>query len=69
MLAHYVVFLIISFWCSLVKKIFRVIIDTIVGFIETSKPLLMVIVSIVLIMAVVTGHKYYQYTKNDPPLL
>ena len=48
------------------KKIFRYIIDIIIRFIETSKPVVIVLILAVMTMAVITGHKYYQFTKSDP---
>ena len=48
------------------KKIFRYIIDIIIRFIETSKPVVIVLILAVMIMAVITGHQYYRYTKSDP---
>lgn len=48
------------------KKKFISLIEFIVRHIETDKPLIVILMLAVVILAIFTGNKYYQYTRNDP---
>jgi nitrate/TMAO reductase-like tetraheme cytochrome c subunit len=48
------------------KKRFRDTIEIVIRFLETSKPIVIALITVVLIMGVITGYKYYKFTENDP---
>ncbi len=48
------------------KKKFTQLIEFIVRHLETDKPLIMGLMLVVVVLAILTGTKYYRFTKNDP---
>lgn len=48
------------------KKKLKALIEFIVRHIETDKPLIVVLMLTVVILAILTGNKYYQFSRNDP---
>lgn len=48
------------------NNMFRSTIDGIIRFIESAKPIVILLIAVVVVMGAVTGYKYYQYTESDP---
>ncbi len=48
------------------KKLFRDIIELIIRFIETSKPIVIAMIIAITVLGIITSYKYYQFSRDDP---